>query len=119
MSVHNSSFLRARDLRKCIHNSTDAPLPCTNNNYCFITVTLFYQILVSPNPLKAYRHALRRLHHITCMHKIMRYGNESSKVLGRTLPAMLECMINYDLNSSCINHCSANQIPIKHCIGES
>ena len=48
------------------------------NNYCFITLTLFHPILVSPNPLKTYRHAFQWLHCVisVCIHNIMEYADD-------------------------------------------
>ena len=50
---------------------------------CFIILTNFYQILVSPNPLIAYRHAFQRLIASSeYIYKIMNRADDVKDLLG-------------------------------------
>ena len=52
--------------------------------YCFMTVRIFYEILVSPNYLKAYRHASS-----ACILKIKGHADDINKLLACSLSKVL------------------------------
>jgi len=73
VSVHPSSFGCMPQVAKHERNARVAQgnsqvrLKLTMNQYCFITLTLFSKLIVTSNPLKAYRHAFKWLHHMISM----------------------------------------------------
>ena len=50
--------LSKEQLPRCIHNLKNTCWIYNNHDFFFITLLLFWQILVSPNPLKAYSRVL-------------------------------------------------------------
>lgn len=71
----------------------DTCYPWTN---CFITLTLYYQIKVYPNLLKAYRYAFQ-LRNQLCIHNIMEHTDDVRKLLGRYCITSLNMSSLYSL----------------------